>query len=65
MLFQNPWAAARSQLTEKTLKSLIKLPIFRPELSWFTLDSTSLQQRIDQSIKDLNWLLLAECSKTE
>lgn len=60
VLFQNPWADSNCKLTEKTLKNLIKLPMFRPELSWFTLDNTSLQQRIDQSIKDLNWLLLAK-----
>lgn len=65
VLFQNPWAASSSQLTEKTLKDLISLPIFRPELSWFSIDGTSLKQRIDQSIKDLNWLLLAKNNETE
>ncbi len=65
VLFQNPWAALSSQLTEENLKKLIKLPMFRPEYSWFSIDALNLAQRVDQYTKDFNWLLLASKNDVE
>ncbi len=50
VLFQNPWAAPNSQLTEETLKKLVKAPLL---------------QRVDQYTKDFNWLLLASKNDVE